>query len=352
MAAKKSTDMNAMFKEFATPIHNIEELYVKTGVIPFDLLTGGRGIPWSRMLHFFSENGVGKSTCLYTLARSLCNMGQKVIWAASEPSEKLAYDMGLLSADLTPANPNFQYVVINFYNDLERFTNAFLGSEYNWLFIDSITNVSPSAEAIKDKSIEDASMGLEARILTPYIKWYSAYLTKCPKKGIIFITQMRNQIETGWGKTTKKVPAGPEALKYNADLRWEFKRLRFSNASDSQSKVKVKDSYYDGTEGFFIAEKSRHADPGVKIPATVIFGKGLSEVTAMQEYFTYRGFLVPISGGGVDITWGGETTRLDRSANAYDWCKEHGKEIMDDFYSEGHAQEYFRFLQQGGFEKK
>lgn len=330
----KEVNPLAVYSKYS-PNNSSEEQYVKTGLLAFDLLNAGRGLPRRRMLHFWAENGRGKTTAILTLARALIRKGEGVVFLAIEPSEKLCEDMGLRQNGVDI--PGFIYVDMYTYDQLQEVTDAFMADNNKWMIIDSLTAVTPSQKLMKEKGIEDVTIGLDARIQSVYLRLYHGMIKQYDKT-IIYITQARTKIGTGFGQKTELVGAGGEAVKFYSDMRF----LILGQARVESSELGQDKGHTAAYKGYFVAEKTRHAAPLVRIPVTIVFGRGLSNIQSMKDYLNWRGLLVQ-KGSFFNTSLGGKEESIQGRSAMLDWVKENQTAIMEDFYTR--AEEYYGWLQ-------
>jgi RecA/RadA recombinase len=274
---------------------------------------------------------------MYTVVRNFIRNGESVLWVGVERSLPLAESMGLRKNGQDV--DNFRYVDVSYYDELQKVTDAWLKSEkYRWMVIDSLTAVCPSPEKMKD-DLETISIGLDARIQAKFMRLYHALIKKY-NKSIIFITQSRMQIGIRPGEVTKEHAAGGKATQFYSDIR--FTVMGNINVNSSSTLDGGRD-YIAGKSGYLIAEKIRHAPPLVKIPVTILFGKGLSNVQALCDYAQWRGIVTGL-GGWYTCTLGGEhADRIQGKNDLLNWIKNNSEAVLADFYA--HAEEYFQCLQ-------
>lgn len=311
--------------------------YVRTGILPIDLLTKGRGMPKGRIIHFWCENGIGKTTTYYDINRSFLNQGMRTVWQAFEPTDALAFDMGLLG-DNTPYQPGqFRYVPSHYYSDLDKITRMFIASDYDFMFLDSLTAVTPSPELIAEVGLEKARIGTTARVESDYLKWIQAW-TADTGKSIFYITQARTHIATQPWDKTKLDAAGGQASKFYSDIRISMRGAKGITTKDLGMEGPERNI---GTQGWIFVEKARHAQKEVKIPITILFGKGVSNLAALQQFLKWSGNLVVGGGGYSTITIGGQEVKVRGAAEVFGYLKqpEVYKAATDLFYTR--SEDYF-----------
>lgn len=319
-------------------------MYWRSGLIPMDLLSGGYGVPKGRLVHYWCENGIGKTTSYYAWVRSLiAYAGISVWWMGFEPSEKLALDMGLLGPNALFPKEKFRYLPGLYYSDLEAYVKAFVTSDADIAVIDSFTAVTPSPDTVKEKgALEKATVGSGARIESSYLKHIHAWCQDTGKT-ILYITQARNKIATKPWQKSGLFAAGSEASGFFSDIRISMRGARKITTKDAGLEGTQK---VVGTQGWIFAEKSRHSEPMVKIPITVLFGQGVSNLTAMREFLLWDGSKLLQGGAGwYTLSLGGTEQKVQGVPALHEAIRPHQKEILDLFYS-GRNEAYFNHWQE------
>ena len=319
------------------------DMYWRTGIIPFDMLSGGFGLPQGRLVHFWCENGIGKTTMYYAVIRSaIAYSGLKVWWLAFEPSEKLAWDMKMLGPDKLYGPESFRYMTAHYYDDFEKLVKQFVASDADVLVVDSLTALVPNPETLKDAgSLVKATVGRGAGVETTFLKNIHAWFEDSGKT-LMYITQARNKIATKKWQKSGLFQAGSEASNFFSDMRISMR---------GATRITAKEAGMDSglrhvcTKGWIYAEKDRHAPPGVKIPVTILFGSGVSNITAMREFLLWEGSRLIMGGGWYTTRLGGEEQKVQGVPALHAILKKHQSEILDLFYS-GKNAEYHRYWQE------
>jgi recombination protein RecA len=316
--------------------------YVRTGVLAADLLTAGKGWPLSRLIHIWAEPGLGKSTLMYTVVRNLIKRGESVLWVGVEPTQDLAESMGLRNGGQDIEG--FTYVDCSFWDDLLKVSSAFLSLEgVRWMVIDSLSAVTPDLEKIMKDGLEAATIAVDARIQKNYLRAFHALLKEADKS-IIYVTHASTKIAMKYGEQTKVVAQGGFSTQHFSDFRIMLKgaaQLQAEDLGETGSKRVI------GTTAYLMAEKNRHANPFAKIPVSIIFGKGLSNIKSMVDYAVWRGFVKGKGWYECAISFASDSERDEPQKGqgmgfVMQWVKERSAIIMDDFYT--HAVEYFEAL--------
>ena len=167
--------------------------YMRTYCLPLDMVNAGKGLPIGRSVCVYSDSGLGKSTLFHSACLGLITYsGKKVIYCGVEPAVELSQDMKLIGASKVVPEGFFRLLDIGTYDELMKVTVKFLKSDYDVMIIDSITALCPSLENMMDDdfSIEKATVGVDARIITAYLKFINVYLRRV-NKTILYVAQSR-----------------------------------------------------------------------------------------------------------------------------------------------------------------
>lgn len=314
-------------------------VYMRSGCLPFDLITGGKGMPRGRMELLYSEPGAGKTTLLFTAARGLCQRGYKVMFADIESSDDTAFQMGLIGPDdhLQVPKGSFMYLSASSYAELEEIADAFIGSGYDLLMIDSITaaGISRAGRKKSKKTVEDpTAIGSEARVQSMLVK--NVYMDiKATNQSVVYIAQVRNKIDF-----KNPMNNGPKAAVSNAGLFFSNIQVKVKGGAFLKSGTAI-----IGREIRLYSEKNRHAPPFVNIPASVIFGRGVSNIELLIKTGQFLGIFI-VRGAWWDVTIPGkQSERVQGKEGLSRWIKEHYAALEEVFYD--NALDFLNWLNSG-----
>jgi RecA/RadA recombinase len=317
MAKRKVVALDELIAGLSEP----QEKYIHTGCVPWDLLSGGKGLRLGYLYQFFSSSGFGKSTVMMSLCRSLAERGHKSLYVASEKNDELAASMGLTQERYAGLFGLFPIVT---YKDLEEVTWSFFESDRTLMVIDSITACFPSKIIEEDISIEDSLPGINARIRGDYLRIIQGKI-QATEKTIVYLNQTRANFSAGWGEDPEKAEGG-YANKFfcmvQATIRGDAKVPDL--VAGAEKKIV-------GKQGYLVSPKNRIVSPGAKIPLQVVFGKGVSNIYSLTHYLTWKG-AVAVKGAWFEITWGDSTDKVNGRSGRRDWVQEHQAQILDDLY--------------------
>lgn len=333
-------------KEFAPP----ETLpRVKSNLLSLDIVLGGTGIPLGKTIEIASESGVGKSTLLLHVSKNLCKQGYRVVWIDSEHAtdDDLLTKMGLM----TYVNDGmFKIYQEDTFAAIEKILDTIIPTgQVPFIVIDSLANItseSKTASTIYDKavakSIDNLQVAGDARFQTLFMKKYKSMSSR-NNVTIFFVNQIRQFIPTGYGQIAKAVHSGAKAVKYNMDCIIDL---------ISAGKIKGKKHTINGEEEidigsnvfFYIKEKSRICQGGVKVPGAIYFGQGFSNIATVKilmemKKVPYGNKMIKMlsqSGAKYTLTFGGQQMSCIGQLELKKLIGEH----YDDIISEFNAQDF------------
>jgi RecA/RadA recombinase len=322
MAKRKVVNLDELIAGLSEP----QEKYLRSGCVPWDLLSGGKGLRLGYLYQFFSSSGFGKSTVMMSLCRSLADRGHKSLYVASEKNDELAASMGLTQDRYAGLFGLFPIVT---YKDLEEVTWSFFESDRTLMVIDSITACFPSKIIEEDISIEDSLPGINARIRGDYLRIIQGKI-QATEKTIIYLNQTRANFSAGWGEDPEKAEGG-YANKF-------FCMVQATIKGDAKvpDLIAGAEKKIVGKQGYLVSPKNRIVSPGAKIPLQVIFGKGVSNIHSLTHYLTWKGAVVG-KGAWFEITWDGSVDKVSGKSGRRDWVRDHQTQILDDLYDNADA---------------
>ena len=304
-------------------------VYMRSGCLPFDLITGGRGLPRGRFMLLYSEPGVGKSTLLFSAARGLCNNGLKVLYLDAESSDDTAEQMGLIGQKLRVPEGSFKYLTIGSYNELEKVTDAFTASSFDVCMLDSISAIGMSKAMRKKsgKTLEEATaIGLDARLQTLFMKnFYSD--VKVGNQSFIYIAQTRNKIDFKNPQNNGSFAGGSNASKFFSNLQ-----VKMNGSSFIKQGVRTVGRY-----AYLVGEKNRHAAPMIRIPAAVYFGKGIDNIDMLLRLGNMLGIFRTTGAWSVVQIPGQEPVKVQGKTGLEKWIKENYEGMVQVFYENAPA---------------
>jgi len=317
--AKKSenleeVDIDAIFDKLDKSFGTYEETkYVKTGLLPFDMVLGSKGIPLGKMIELASESGLGKSTIMMQVCKKLCDQGYQCLWIDSEYASDtdILGKMGLLEHI---NSGKFRFYQKNTFSEIEEILDPVLPTKkVHFVVIDSLTNITSlsrvqsttyNKEAV---SVDKALMASDARLQSVFLKKYKRMVAEAGCT-MFFINQMRASISMGFSPAGAGGPkhAGGKAVKFNMDAIIDI--INVGQIKEKQTILGNEDNRSIGNNLYLmIKEKSRVCVNNIKVPTALYKGKGLSSVVTLQLF---------MEGKKVDIG-GKETPMIKQSKQTF-----------------------------------
>lgn len=280
----------------AQPIKKVP--VTSTGVFPIDVALSIGGIPKGRICEFFGPEGSGKTTvALYSIAACQENGGVAAFLDVEQALDpQLAVSCGVKLEELIFSQPD------NANQMLTMAEQLILSDAVDLLVIDSVAAMVTEAEM-------DGTLGESATKIGELARLMSSSLRKLvnlsSKHGttIIFINQIRQNINTGYGHGPTETTPGGRALKFYSSVRLEVKR----------GKQIKKGEEVVGHELFVKVVKNKMAPPFKTAHCSLIYGEGIPEDLCIVDMATDKGVL---KRKGSWIVYKGETIAQGRDAMA------------------------------------
>ena len=325
------------FKEKATKLakdfpSSDEVEFIPSGSVIMDAILGG-GVPLGTYIEIASASGLGKSTAALHMSKIACSLGRGVIYLDYEQGVNKSQIDGIGLSDYRD-ELFFLYHPVT-YKDGEKIINKLADEEeLAYIIIDSVTSMLP--ESMRDKSVEDIQPALQARLATKFLLKYK-YLARRNNVSFIFINQMRTKLNFRGTSSTKA--AGGNAQKFFSDIRLrmgEKKKLeKTENTLEGEKKIP-----YGAHVGLW-AIKNRYERPYIEATMTVIYGKGISNVSAYYRWLIKSGLIKKKGAGWYEIYMGKEDGEDPEKVRGEESLKKWVKENMDN------VKEYIK--EEGGF---
>lgn len=264
-----------------TDFTNIPDEFIPSGSVIFDsVLSDGKGIPRSKFILLSSDSGLGKTTLALHVCKAVCAQGYACLYL---DAEKGVNQPQLQAIGLDPFYGKMFFLKrISTFDEASDALDAVLkenDEKLGLIIIDSITALLPAK--VLDKNFNEDTPGIQARAQSLFIQKQKAFLEKLNNKvTFLLINQLRTKIGMGYGQRTTVEEAGGYALKFYSDIRlmMQKKETLKKNATTANGREEVP----FGSINYLWAVKNRFARPFIKVPLTVIFGKGVSNI---QAYF-------------------------------------------------------------------
>lgn len=251
--------------------------YLQTDVLPLNAALGG-GIPRGRVIEIASKEGTGKTTLMLHAARTIVEKGHSVLYIDTERATTPSIIAG---TGLSPyLDKKFHVVAESSYRGISDVFDMILQTDTAMIVIDSITAAKPAK--LRDLNIEDVEPGLNARIQSTFFQKYKDMLAE-KNIALVLLNQMRTKIRFVGASTLE--PAGGNALKFYADARFILHRKEVLTRMVDGEKREY------GSEVEILTTKNKVSGNSPPIPMTIVFGKGVSNISFITDGLTAMGHI-------------------------------------------------------------
>lgn len=239
---------------------------VPTGILLLDKVLSG-GYPAGRIIELFGSEGSGKSYLSLVTAARFQREGRRVVLFDVEGSFDpiWASKVGVDVSNLLVLQADYGEQVFEGIRVLAE-------SGVNLIIVDSTAALVPKSEL--EGSIEDQSIGLQARMISKALRTVNAVVTK-NKCIVLFINQLREKMNTGFLFGDSTDSPGGRALKFYASVR-----IRVEKGSAIKEDKE--------TVGHYIVlriVKNKIGIPYKVLSLPFYYGKGIDEKQALLEHF-------------------------------------------------------------------
>ncbi len=207
---------------------------ISTGSIGVDSALGIGGIPRGRVIEVFGPESSGKTTLtLHVIAEAQKHGGLAAFIDAEHALDPdYAKKLGVDVDNLMVSQPDSGEQALEIAEALVR------SAAIDVVVIDSVAALVPKAEL--EGEMGDASMGLQARLMSQALRKLTAVVSKS-KTTLIFINQIREKIGVMFGNP--ETTTGGRALKFYSSVRIDIRRINAIKDGEvvvgSRTKVKV-----------------------------------------------------------------------------------------------------------------
>src|SRR5271169_632732 len=207
---------------------------IPTGSISLDLALGVGGIPKGRVIEIYGPESSGKTTLtLHVIAEAQKRGGLAAFIDAEHALDPdYAKKLGVDVDNLMVSQPDSGEQALEIAEALVR------SAAIDVVVIDSVAALVPKAEL--EGEMGDASMGLQARLMSQALRKLTAVVSKS-KTTLIFINQIREKIGVMFGNP--ETTTGGRALKFYSSVRIDIRRINAIKDGEvvvgSRTKVKV-----------------------------------------------------------------------------------------------------------------
>lgn len=260
--------------------------FIPTPSIALNRALGVGGFPRGRVVELFGKESCGKTTLASHMVAEAQKQGGTCVYIDVENAidnsylEKLGVNVRNNFLLSQPENGEAALDLVEF---------LLKSNEVQLIVIDSVAALASIQELNGEGA--DSTIGLQARMMSKYMRRFAPLLGKNTAPCVIFINQQRDSIGGFGGFGPKSITSGGRALPYYASVRIELSKI---------GQIKIGADQVIGNTIRAKIVKNKVANPFVSADYPLIFGEGISQEREIIEMATDAKF---ISKGGSWLTY-------------------------------------------------
>jgi recombination protein RecA len=249
-----------------------EVAVISTGSLALDAALGIGGIPRGRVVEIYGPEASGKTTLGLHIIAEAQKKGGIVAFIDAEHALDAVYarNLGVNTETLLISQPDTGEQALEIVEVLVR------SGALDAIVVDSVAALVPKAEL--DGDMGDASMGLQARLMSQGLRKLTAIISKS-RTSVIFLNQLRQKIGVAFGNP--ETTTGGHALKFYASMRLDVRRINTLKSGDevtgSRTRVRV--------------VKNKLAPPFRQAEFDILHSEGIAQLNELLDLAVEQGLI-------------------------------------------------------------